>query len=165
MSPDGRKIAFVVDRHGHPAAIYVMNQDGTGIQRMTPWYSSIAFAWLSDESIAFWGSGYVFSRFNIELLSKYGNTYVKDLNNGNVQKLTNPPIELLVGKFVCLSTYGVVVKDLLEELGKNNAEIIEKINKISDDDRDGISNWDEMNKYKTNPNNPDTDGGWFTRQG
>jgi hypothetical protein len=31
-----------------------------------------------------------------------------------------------------------------------------------DDDKDGLSNWDENNKYKTDPQNPDTDGDGYS---
>ena len=118
VSPDSQRIAFVVDRHDHPAAIYVMSADGTSIHRVAGWYSSIAFAWSSDKTIVYWGSGYSFKGFNFDLLysSKYGKSYVVDTYSGNCQQLKSPPEELLTGKFVCLSipSYGGdVIVDLL----------------------------------------------------
>ncbi|MEW6069774.1 MAG: hypothetical protein AB1485_04080, partial [Candidatus Thermoplasmatota archaeon] len=34
-------------------------------------------------------------------------------------------------------------------------------NETADTDRDGLTNWEELNIYHTNPNNPDTDGDWL----
>jgi len=117
VSPNGQKIAFVVDRDDHPAAIYVMDADGTKVHRVTGWYSSIAFAWSSDDTIVYWRSMYSFKGFHTSLLYSFKRSeiYVKDINSGNYQQLKSPPDELLVGKFVCLSGHygGDVVVDLL----------------------------------------------------
>ena len=81
VSPDGQKIAFVVNRHDHPASIYVMDADGNNIQQAAPYYSdSLAYAWISNDKIANWSSIDCYDNFDINYLYEYGNVYTLDIS-------------------------------------------------------------------------------------
>jgi len=100
VSPDGGKIAFVVSREDHPSAVYIMRADGSGIRRITPWYSTVAFAWLSDKKIVFWGSFCSYVDLSNPLNYRKGKSFVVDVDSGKIQEITNTPTERLKIKYV-----------------------------------------------------------------
>lgn len=100
ISPDGKKIAFAVTRHDHPTAVWIMNIDGTDIRKITPYYDSIAFAWLSDEIIVFWGSSYSNANPSNPTNFKYGQSYMVNVNAGDIQRLEKTPEKNLKVKYV-----------------------------------------------------------------
>lgn len=120
VSPDEQKIAFVVTRHDHPSAVYIMNPDGSSVQKIKGFAHCLAFAWLSDKEIILWQSnGNTFRYFSADILSK-GSIYIVNINNGDTQELTEVPEQLFEGKFVSswyVNTEGdaILVKDLLRE--------------------------------------------------
>ena len=48
-SPDGRQVAIVASRDGHPGnAVFVVNADGTNARRITPWSVTLRAEWSPD---------------------------------------------------------------------------------------------------------------------
>jgi hypothetical protein len=108
VSPDGKKIAFAVSRKDHPSAVYLMDYDGSNIQRITPWYDSIAFGWLTEKAIVFWGSPYSDVDLSRPSNHNYGKSFVVNIENKDIQPLADSPEKRLRIKHVCSS----LVKDL-----------------------------------------------------
>lgn len=103
VSPDGEKIAFVVSRKDHPSAVWVMNSDGSGLQQLTPYFDSIAFAWITNKAVVFWGSPYSDVDLSQPSNYGYGRSFVVNVENGDIQPLVGPPEKRLKIKYVSFS--------------------------------------------------------------
>lgn len=129
ISPDGKKIAFVVVRNDHPARLWVMNANGSNARWTDPGtyafsgglYASIAFTWLTDDLIVFWkdywyeykgSNDYLISLFHSNIDS--AGIYTVNINSGEIIQLKNPPNELLRGKFVSESMSFSTIRDFLK---------------------------------------------------
>jgi len=81
-SPDGKKIAFVLDVDFNKSNIYVVNANGSGQQRLTS-----SSGWDSEPKWSPDGKKLIFSSDRDEFLSRA--IYIMDLDGGNQTRLTD----------------------------------------------------------------------------
>ncbi len=85
FSPDGKKIAFAVTRGDHPTAIYVMNDQGTNIRRVSEWAETIVFGWASNENLFIWTHYDDNADFFDPLTYKAGESSLVNIDNPNLR--------------------------------------------------------------------------------
>lgn len=103
VSPTGKHIAFAVTRDDCPTAIYLMDSNGANIRKITPYYSSIAFGWMSENELGFWAS----SNSDVDLkdpkMYKYGKTFTINVQTGEMRPLTKTPQHSIPVKHITYS--------------------------------------------------------------
>ncbi len=92
VSEDDKRMVFAVTRNDHPSALYTIESLGAGrvsMKKLSPYYSSIAFGWVSNDSLFFWGSPYDKSDFSGNLELFRGESFLIDMHSGKLEKTEN----------------------------------------------------------------------------